>query len=72
MTPLIIAGTPGENPEAPLYRQADELAGQLVPQKDFTIDWTSRSVELTPHGQTRLDELAEAAGLHPGVRAATR
>lgn len=58
VTPLIISNSPDDEPNAEKYRKADELARQLEDKKDFKIDWTVRSVELTPRGQRRLEMLA--------------
>jgi preprotein translocase subunit SecA len=65
VTPLIISGSPDGEEEpanASLYREADKLAGFLERDRDFTIDWAVRHVDLTSRGQTRLDELAETEG----------
>jgi preprotein translocase subunit SecA len=58
VTPLIISNSPDDNPNATLYRAADELARQLVFGKDFTLDKTVKSVDLTARGHRRLEELA--------------
>src|SRR5207247_1724759 len=62
VTPLIISNNPDDEPNATLYRAADELAGQLAYGRDFTIDRTVRSVDLTVRGQDRLEELSEQDG----------
>jgi preprotein translocase subunit SecA len=61
VTPLIISGSPDdqESPNAHLYREADKLAAGLERDRDFTIDWTIRKVDLTDRGQDRLDELTD-------------
>jgi preprotein translocase subunit SecA len=64
VTPLIISGSPDGDEEeagnAALYREAYKLAEQLERDRDFTIDWTVRHVDLTQRGQDHLDELVEA------------
>ena len=64
VTPLIISNSPPDEEagNASLYREADKLAQFLEVGKDFTIDWTVRSCDLTQRGQDRLDELAEIDG----------
>jgi preprotein translocase subunit SecA len=62
VTPLIISNNPDDEPNATIYRAADELARKLVYGRDFTIDRTVRSVDLTVRGQDRLEELGEAEG----------
>jgi preprotein translocase subunit SecA len=59
VTPLIISNSPDAEGNTPLYERADDLAAQLELNRDCTIDWTVRSVDLTPRGQNRLDQLAE-------------
>lgn len=65
VTPLIISSSPDDEANADHYRAAAELAQHMDQGRDFTIDWTVRSVDLTPRGQDRLDELAEQVG-HAG------
>lgn len=62
VTPLIISNSPENEANAEHYHMAFALAKQMRERHDFKIDWTVRSVELTPLGQARLDELAEASG----------
>ena len=62
VTPLIISNSPEEEGNAPLYRRANALASQLVLHRDFKIDWTHRSVDLTDDGQETLDRLSEDDG----------
>ena len=57
VTPLIISNSPEGQANAPLYKHADDLAQQLVLDRDFTIDWTVASAELTNRGKDRLDTL---------------
>jgi preprotein translocase subunit SecA len=62
VTPLIISNSPNDEPNADIYRNAHALAQQMEEGDDFTIDWTVRHVDLTLHGQDRLDELSEQIG----------
>jgi preprotein translocase subunit SecA len=68
VTPLIISNSPDDEPNTDRYVKANELAKKLEIGKDFTIDWTVRSVELTPRGQQRLEELAGGDGFWRGKR----
>jgi preprotein translocase subunit SecA len=68
VTPLIISNSPDDNPNESLYRAADELARELVYGRDFTIDRTVRSVDLTARGQDRLEELSDGSGFWKGKR----
>jgi preprotein translocase subunit SecA len=68
VTPLIISNSPDDNPNATLYAAADELARSLVYNRDFTIDRTVRSVDLTARGQDRLEELSDGSGFWKGKR----
>ncbi|HQY89766.1 MAG TPA: hypothetical protein PK402_14025, partial [Tepidisphaeraceae bacterium] len=60
VTPLIISNSPNDEANAERYKRADTLARQLVSGRDFTIDKTVRSVDLTQRGQDKLEELAAA------------
>jgi preprotein translocase subunit SecA len=62
VTPLIISNSPTEEANARHYLAAHDLAAHLVEGRDFTIDWTVRHIDLTPRGQAKLDDLAEANG----------
>src|SRR5258706_23186 len=62
VTPLIISNSPDDDPNETFYRAAAELAQQLEPNKDFVIDWTVRSVDLTQRGQDKLDHICEQQG----------
>jgi preprotein translocase subunit SecA len=62
VTPLIISNSPDDEANSKLYKAADELAAQMEIGRDFTIDWTVRSVDLTQRGSARLDDLAESTG----------
>jgi preprotein translocase subunit SecA len=64
VTPLIISNSPDDEANAALYRAANELAEKLEVNRDFTIDWTVRNIELTARGQARLDELSDE--MHSG------
>jgi preprotein translocase subunit SecA len=68
VTPLIISNNPDDEPNATLYRAADELAQKLEFGKDFTIDRTVKSVDLTARGQDRLEELSGEGGFWKGKR----
>ncbi len=68
VTPLIISNSPDDEPNATHYRAADELAQQLQFGRDFTIDRTVRSVDLTANGQERLEQLSAASGFWKGKR----
>ncbi|HEX8915129.1 MAG TPA: hypothetical protein VF796_22450 [Humisphaera sp.] len=68
VTPLIISNSPDENPNADLYRAADELARQLTQGKDFTLDREVKQVDLTARGQDRLEELSGHTGFWKGKR----
>jgi preprotein translocase subunit SecA len=68
VTPLIISNNPDDEPNATLYRSANELAGELQFGRDFTIDRTVRSVDLTARGQDRLEELSDGSGFWKGKR----
>ena len=69
VTPLIISNSPLAEGNAALYQRADALAAQLEMKTEFTIDWTVRSVDLTPRGQARLDELSrDDSGFWQGQR----
>ncbi|HVT87283.1 MAG TPA: hypothetical protein VHD56_00370 [Tepidisphaeraceae bacterium] len=62
VTPLIISNSPENEANAKHYVAARELASHMAEGRDFTIDWTVRNIDLTPGGQARLDELADATG----------
>jgi preprotein translocase subunit SecA len=68
VTPLIISNSPDENPNADLYRAADELARQLEKGKDFTHDQEVKQIDLTARGQRRLEELSGDHGFWKGKR----
>jgi preprotein translocase subunit SecA len=69
VTPLIISNNPDDEPNATIYRAADELASKLQFGRDFTIDRTVRSVDLTARGQDRLEELSDdGSGFWKGKR----
>jgi preprotein translocase subunit SecA len=68
VTPLIISNSPDDEANSSLYRAAYELAGVMEKDRDFTIDWTIRNVDLTPRGQARIDELAQGNGFWKGKR----
>ncbi len=68
VTPLIISNSPDDEANSELYRAANELAEHLNPGRDFIIDPTARSVDLTGRGQDRLDHLADGSGFWRGKR----
>jgi len=68
VTPLIISNSPQEEANASLYRAADELSSKLVLGRDFTIDRTVRSADLTQAGRDALDKLVEGTGFWKGRR----
>ncbi len=68
VTPLIISNSPDEEGNAELYRNADNLAREMVLDRDFTIDKEVRSVDLTPHGQEFLESLPNPGGFWKGQR----
>ena len=68
VTPLIISNSPDEEANATHYRAADELARQLEVNRDYTIDRTVRTVDLSVRGQQRLEELCEGDNFWKGKR----
>src|SRR5438132_6637191 len=62
VTPLIISNSPDDDPNETYYRAAADLAKELELNKDFTIDWTVRNIDLTPRGQRKLDDICEQQG----------
>jgi preprotein translocase subunit SecA len=68
VTPLIISNSPEGNPNEELYRNAHGLAVQMKVGRDFTVDRTVRSVDLTAKGQEQLEVLAADNGFWKGKR----
>ncbi|QOV87817.1 preprotein translocase subunit SecA [Humisphaera borealis] len=68
VTPLIISNSPDENPNADLYRAADELALKLEVGRDFALDKEVKQIDLTARGQRRLEELSGDHGFWKGKR----
>ncbi len=68
VTPLIISSSPQEEPNADLYHAAYDLALQLETGRDFVIDKTVRSVDLTQRGRDRLADLARGSNFWKGQR----
>jgi len=70
VTPLIISNSPESATigSVELYQQADALARQLQDGRDFKIDREVRSVDLTPAGQDRLENLPNPGGFWKGQR----
>lgn len=62
VTPLIISGDAPNPEQVHAFRQAAELAAQLVPDTDYTVNRRYREVDLTTAGKKRLEELAEPLG----------
>jgi preprotein translocase subunit SecA len=68
VTPLIISNSPEDEVNATHYFAADDLAQQLEYSRDFFIDRTVRSVDLTLRGQERLEHLCEGDNFWKGKR----
>jgi preprotein translocase subunit SecA len=68
VTPLIISNSPDDEPNASHYRAADELAQLLDDNRDFVVDRTVRSVDLTLRGQNRLEMLSQGSNFWKGKR----
>ncbi len=68
VTPLIISNSPHDEPNSEIYRQADALAQVLEVGKDFSVDRTVRSVDLTERGKEALATLSSASGFWKGER----
>jgi preprotein translocase subunit SecA len=67
--PLIISGAGGQVPEKQIYQTALELARNLQPGQDFSLEARERSVHLTPLGQATLRKRTrELPGLWSGPR----
>lgn len=61
-TPLIISGEGDAYDEQSIYQYALSLAKELVPEEDFSISASERSVEITEQGKTRIEQLAQSDG----------
>jgi preprotein translocase subunit SecA len=61
-TPLIISAEGDGDEEESLFRQALGLAGELVPEKDFLIRPSERSLELPAQGRGRVDDFSWTDG----------
>src|SRR5688500_10603251 len=68
VTPLIISNSPQEEGNAALHRAAYDLCDALEVGRDFTIDKTVKSVDLTARGQHRLELLSDGSGFWKGKR----
>ncbi len=68
VTPLIISNSPEEEANATHYRAADELAQLLDFGRDFTLDRTVKSIDLTLRGQDRLEHLSAGSNFWKGKR----
>lgn len=66
VTPLVISRPmpPGENPDAFIYRQADEAARQLVPEEHYEVLPAERKLHLTRAGMERAYTLRPAQKNH--------
>lgn len=60
-TPLILAKQGKEDYKIIIYRQALDLARQLIINKDFIVDQRQRHIELTSHGRIKLSQLAKTS-----------
>jgi preprotein translocase subunit SecA len=68
-TPLILSGAGGSPEEAATYRRALRLGKTLSEGTDFRLDRRAGGVELTDHGQQRLEELSRPLqGIWTGPR----
>jgi preprotein translocase subunit SecA len=72
VTPLIISTSPNDEANAARYMRADALAQQLAEGRDFKLDRTVKSVDLTQRGQDYLAEIAEADDAQHGFWAGKR
>jgi preprotein translocase subunit SecA len=57
VTPLIIAQPREEDAQKDLYERARDLAGELDPKRDFTVEQRKRRVRLTNRGREHLEQL---------------
>ena len=58
VTPLIIARPRAEDPQAPLYHRAREMAGRLQAEVHYAVDPIRRRVELNEAGRRRVADIA--------------
>jgi preprotein translocase subunit SecA len=69
VTPLIISGEGGNPEQIESFRQAAEIARQLEPNVDYTVNLRYREIELTKQGKANLIKFAkELGGLWKGNR----
>lgn len=61
-TPLIISGPGRPVAEQALYGETLALAGRLDTERDFVVDLRERHVQLTPVGESKLEDWAPALG----------
>jgi len=61
-TPLIISAEGDGYEEESLFRQALGLAGELLPEEDFLMRPSERSLELTDQGRGRIEDFAWTDG----------
>ena len=69
VTPLIISGTGHNAQQIEAFEQAAQLAGQLEPGSDYTVEHRFREIHFTRAGRLRLAELTQdMSGIWAGVR----
>ena len=69
VTPLIISGDAPNAEQTEAFIEAAQLATQLEPQRDFTVNAKYREVNLRHQGRQRLAELcAQRGGIWTGAR----
>jgi preprotein translocase subunit SecA len=56
-TPLIISAEGNSYDEQSVYQQALGLAKELIPEKDFLVLESERSLEITDQGKARIEEI---------------
>ncbi len=61
-TPLIISGPVDNTYEEEIYKQSLELSGQLDLNKDYTVDVSSKTLEISEQGKDNLRQIAEPLG----------
>ncbi|HTV47191.1 MAG TPA: prepilin peptidase, partial [Phycisphaerae bacterium] len=59
VTPLIISGAEGNAEEIECYRQAHQIADQLMEKRDFSAVARRRLIELTARGKEKISELRQ-------------
>ncbi len=61
-TPLIISGPVDNTYEEEIYKQSLELSCQLDLNKDYTVDASSKTLEISDQGKDNLRQIAEPFG----------